>query len=195
MMECKKALVEVDGDLEAAKALLRKLGQASADKKAGRIAAEGRIELAFGDDYAAAVEVNCESDFVAKDHHFRDFARQVAELIVEHRPDDLTVFMAQKLPTGGTLEDARRNLVTKVGENISVRRFEVLRPDGQIGSYVHSEKIGVLVDVEGGDDALRKDLAMHIAASRPSCVSADDVSGDVIEKERAILTAQAEQEG
>jgi elongation factor Ts len=195
MMECKKALVEVDGDIEVAKELLRKRGQASADKKASRVAAEGRIEMAVGDRAAVAVEVNCESDFVAKDENFRGFAAQVAALVLEHEPADLDALMSLEVPAGGTLEVARKDLIAKIGENVSVRRFELMRPRGEVGSYVHGDKIGVLVDVENADAELRKDLAMHIAASRPNCVSADDVPEDVVAKERRFLSEQAEQSG
>lgn len=195
MMECKKALVEVDGDIEAAKELLRKRGQASADKKASRVAAEGRIELAVGDQAAVAIEVNCESDFVTKDENFCNFVTQVAVLALEHEPADLDALMALEVAAGGTLENVRKELVAKIGENVSVRRFELMRPRGQVGSYLHGDRIGVLVDVENGDDALRKDLAMHIAASRPDFISADDVAEDVVEKERRFLSEQAEQSG
>jgi elongation factor Ts len=196
MMECKNALVEVQGDLDAAKELLRKRGQASAAKKASRIAAEGRIELAVGDGVAVAVEVNCESDFVGKDENFRRFARQVAKLALERRPDDLDALMALELSDGMTLEDARRDLVAKIGENISVRRFQIVRAKGQIGSYLHhGDKIGVLVDIENGDDTLRKDVAMHIAFSNPNYISADEVPAAAIEQERKFLSEQAEQSG
>lgn len=196
MMECKNALVEVQGDLDAAKELLRKRGQASAAKKASRIAAEGRIELAVGDGVAVAVEVNCESDFVGKDENFRRFAGQVAKLALERRPDDLDALMALELSDGMTLEDARRDLVAKIGENISVRRFQIVRAKGQIGSYLHhGDKIGVLVDIENGDDTLRKDVAMHIAFSNPNYISADEVPAAAIEQERKFLSEQAEQSG
>lgn len=195
MMECKKALVEVDGDLEAAQELLRKIGQASASKKAGRIAAEGRIALSTGDAAAVIVEVNCETDFVAKDDNFLGFTKQVADLALQHLPADLNALMALQLPSGESLEEARNALVAKIGENIKVRRFEVMPVRGAIGSYLHGAKIGVLVDVEGGDETLRKDLAMHIAASAPSRISADDVAADDIEKERKFLSEQAAQEG
>jgi elongation factor Ts len=195
MMECKKALVEVDGNLEAAQELLRKRGQASAAKKSGRIAAEGRVVLIAGADAAVIVEVNCETDFVAKDDNFRGFAGQIAELALAHKPADLDELMALEVADSVTLEDARRDLVAKIGENVSVRRFELMRAKGRVGSYMHGEKIGVLVDVEGGDEALRRDLAMHIAASRPTCISVDDVSADVLEKERKFLTEQAAQDG
>lgn len=195
-MECKSALVEVDGDLEAAKELLRKRGQASAEKKASRIAAEGRIELAIGDGVGVAIEVNCESDFVAKDENFRSFARQVAELALEKLPADLDALMALEITNGASVEDARRDLIAKIGENISVRRYRLVRAQGQIGSYLHhGDKIGVLVDIENGDDALLKDVAMHIAFSNPNYISADDVPAEAIEKERKFLSDQAEQSG
>jgi elongation factor Ts len=196
MMECKNALVEVEGDLDAAKELLRKRGQASAAKKASRIAAEGRIELAVGDGVAVAVEVNCESDFVGKDESFRAFAGQVAKLALERRPDDLDTLMGLELSDGMTLEDARRDLVAKIGENISVRRFQIVRAKGQIGSYLHhGDKIGVLVDIENGDDSLRKDVAMHVAFSNPNYISADEVPAEAIEQERRFLSEQAQQSG
>jgi elongation factor Ts len=196
MMECKNALVEVEGDLDAAKELLRKRGQASAAKKASRIAAEGRIELAVGDGVAVAVEVNCESDFVGKDESFRAFAGQVAKLALERRPDDLDALMALELSDGMTLEDARRDLVAKIGENISVRRFQIVRAKGQIGSYLHhGDKIGVLVDIENGDESLRTDVAMHVAFSNPNYISADEVPAEAIEQERKFLSEQAEQSG
>jgi elongation factor Ts len=195
MMECKKALVEVNGDLEAAQQLLRKIGQASASKKAGRIAAEGRIALSTGDAAAVIVEVNCETDFVAKDANFLGFAKQVAEMALRHAPADLNALMALQLPSGESLEEARNALVAKIGENVKVRRFETMPVRGAIGSYLHGAKIGVLVDVEGGDETLRRDLAMHIAASAPSRISADDVAAEDVDKERKFLSEQAAQEG
>ncbi len=194
MMECKKALVETDGDLEAAQEQLRKKGQAKAEKKAGRIAAEGRIELAGGADGAVLVEVNCETDFVAKDENFLGFARQAAELALQHNTDDVATLLALAVD-GDTLDAARLALVTKIGENINVRRLSRLEPAGAVGAYLHGARIGVIVDVEGGDEELRKDLAMHIAATSPRCVSADDLPSAEVEKERAILADQAAQEG
>ena len=195
MMECKKALVEVDGDLDAAQELLRKIGQASASKRAGRIAAEGQISVATSDTTAVIVEVNCETDFVAKDENFGAFASYVADLVLQHSPADVDALLALQLPTGESLDDARTALVAKIGEKIEVRRFEVMRVRGDIGSYLHGAKIGVLVDVHGGDEDLRKDLAMHIAASAPTRISADDVAVDEVEKERKFLAEQAAQEG
>jgi elongation factor Ts len=194
MMECKKALVETNGDLQAAQEHLRTTGQASAAKKSGRIAAEGRIELALGDSAAAIVEVNCETDFVAKDENFVGFARRAAQLILHEQPVDVAALMA--LPgEGGTFEDERKTLIAKIGENIGVRRFEVIAHDGGVGSYLHGVKIGVVVTVEGGDDDLRRDVAMHIAASNPAYLAASDVPADAQDKERQILTDQAAQEG
>jgi len=195
MMECKKALVEVGGDLEAAQELLRKIGQASASKKSGRIAAEGRIAIATGDEAAVIVEVNCETDFVAKDENFIAFVSRAADLALQHSPADLDALMALQLSTGESLEGARNALVAKIGENIKVRRFELMPVRGAVGSYLHGAKIGVLVDVDGGDEELCKDLAMHIAASAPSRVSADDVPANEVEKERNFLSEQAAQEG
>jgi elongation factor Ts len=195
MMECKKALVEVDGDLDAAQELLRKLGQASASKKAGRIAAEGRVAVATGEGTAVIVEVNCETDFVAKDANFISFGDHAAALALQHAPVDVEALMLLQLPSGESLEDMRNALVAKIGENIRVRRFELMRVRGAIGSYLHGAKIGVLVDVDGGDNNLHKDLAMHIAASSPVCLSADDIDEDQLAKERKFLAEQAAEEG
>jgi elongation factor Ts len=194
MMECKKALVETDGDLNAAQEYLRKHGQASAAKKAGRIAAEGRIEIAIGDAAAAIAEVNCETDFVAKDENFVAFAERAARLVLDEQPADVEALVA--LPAdGGTFDDARKALIAKIGENISVRRFERITPSGAIGSYLHGVKIGVIVDIEGGDEQLRRDIAMHIAATNPAYLNADDVPADALDTERKILAEQAAQEG
>jgi elongation factor Ts len=190
MMECKKALVETDGDIGAAQDYLRMKGQAKADKKAGRVAAEGRIELASDANGAVLVEVNCETDFVAKDENFLAFARQAAEVALAAGATDVAALMGKSVD-GATLEDARRSLVARIGENISVRRLVGLQPSGQLGCYLHGARIGVLVDVEGGDEALHKDLAMHIAATNPRCVSAGDLPAREVEKERAFLAEQA----
>jgi elongation factor Ts len=195
MMECKKVLVEAGGDLDAAQKLLRTRGQAQAEKKAGRIAAEGRIELAVDDDAAGIVEVNCETDFVAKDENFLAFAQQSAKLALQQRPADVEALMASTAETGETLEVVRRELVAKIGENINVRRFELIQSDGSLGSYLHGTRIGVIVAFEGGDEELRKNVAMHIAATSPRCISADDVAADVLDAERRILTEQAAGEG
>ncbi len=194
MMECKRALVDSDGDLEAAQENLRKRGQASAARKSGRIAAEGRIVLVVNDEAAVIIEVNCETDFVAIDENFIAFANQAADLVLAEAPSDVAALMALTI-NGVSLEEARGALVAKIGENVSVRRFNVIKPQGAIGSYLHGIKIGVMVDMEGGDEELGRDIAMHIAASSPAFISADDVPVDVRDKERRILADQAAQEG
>lgn len=194
MMECKRALVDSDGDLEAAQENLRKRGQASAARKSGRIAAEGRIVLVVNDGAAVIIEVNCETDFVAIDENFIAFANQAADLVLAEAPSDVAALMALTI-NGASLEEARGALVAKIGENVSVRRFNVIKPQGAIGSYLHGIKIGVMVDIEGGDEELGRDIAMHIAASSPAFISADDVPADVRDKERRILADQAAQEG
>jgi elongation factor Ts len=196
MMECKGALVEANGDLEAALDILRTRGQAKADKKAGRVAAEGRIELALAANGSSAVllEVNCETDFVARDENFLSFARESAALALEARPADVAELMRAACAGGGTLEDRRKELVAKIGENINVRRFERVDAEGALTSYLHGTRIGVLVDVVGGDAELGRDLAMHVAASRPQCVTPEEVDAGIIERERRIFTEQAAQE-
>lgn len=174
MMECKKALVETDGDIELAIENMRKSGQAKAAKKAGRIAAEGVIVIQASDDgkKVAMAEVNCETDFVAKDENFLSFANAVAERVLNSDVADVEELNALPLHEGEdiTVEEARQALVSKIGENMNVRRFIRLESDGQIASYRHGVRIGVLVDLSGGDEELGKDLAMHVAASNPVCV-------------------------
>ena len=196
MMECKKALVETDGDIETAVENLRKSGLAKADKKAGRVAAEGKIMMAASQDGANAVmvEVNCETDFVAKDENFNAFANAVAENALSMEGDDVAALMETDIE-GATVEQARQALVAKIGENIQVRRIVRIHADGNLGQYVHGGRIGVMVDLSGGDAELAKDLAMHIAALNPEYVSADDVPADVVEKEKGILVAQAAESG
>ncbi len=197
MMECKKALVDSDGNIEAAIELLRTRGQAKAEKKAGRIAAEGQILTATSvkGDVTVILEVNCETDFVAKDDHFMRFASAATELAAREQPATVEALMALPVAGGQTLEEARRDLVAKIGENIGVRRFEFVRPKGKLGGYFHGTRIGVLVDFEGGDEELGRDLAMHIAASNPRYLSPDDVPEDLRANERRILTEQAAGEG
>lgn len=196
MMECKKALVETDGDIETAVENLRKSGLAKADKKAGRVAAEGKIMMAASQDGANAVmvEVNCETDFVAKDENFNAFANAVAGNALSMEGDDVAALMETEIE-GATVEQARQALVAKIGENIQVRRIVRIHADGNLGQYVHGGRIGVMVDLSGGDAELAKDLAMHIAALNPEYVSADDVPADVVEKEKGILVAQAAESG
>ena len=193
MMECKKALVECDGDMEAAVEHLRKTGLAKADKKSARVAAEGVVvEAAQGGD-AALVEINCETDFVAKDEHFAAFADGVSKLALN--ADSVEALNAADLD-GETVEARRQALVAKVGENIQIRRLVKLKAGaGVIGSYLHGTRIGVLVKLEGGDEALARDLAMHIAAMRPEFIDEHAVPGDTVAKEKEILIAQAEDSG
>jgi elongation factor Ts len=195
MMDCKKALIETGGDLDAAVEYLRKAGQAKADRKADRIAAEGRVVIAEAAGRYALLEVNAETDFVANDENFLKFANAVGDTIVREKPADVEELLG--LTVGGTtLEEARAALIGKIGENISVRRFDLIEPSGTVGRYVHmNHKIGVLVEIEGGDDELAKDVAMQIAATSPRFVSVDEVPVELREKEREILSAQAAQEG
>jgi elongation factor Ts len=197
MMECKKALVEAKGDLDAAAELMRKQGLAKADKKATRVAAEGVIVIEKSADgrAAAMVEVNCETDFVAREQDFRTFAQQVVAKALQARPASLEALLEVKLDSGESIEERRRALVAKIGENIGVRRVVVLTAPTQLGAYVHGTRIGALAAVEGGDAALAHDLAMHVAASSPKYLSPSVVPADVVAKEREILTEQAQGEG
>jgi elongation factor Ts len=196
MMECKKALVETDGNLETAVEFLRKSGLAQADKKASRVAAEGKIALAMADGgkQAVMVEINCETDFVAKDVNFNAFADAVASNALNEAPADIDALMTTSIGND-SVEEARQALISKIGENVQVRRFVRESSEGALGAYVHGGKIGVLVDVSGGDEELARDLAMHIAALNPEYVSADDVPADIIAREKDILVAQAESSG
>ena len=197
MMECKKALVETKGDLDAAAELMRKQGLAKADKKATRVAAEGVVALARAADAEAAalVEVNCETDFVAREQDFRAFAQAVAECALALRPGDLAALAQAALASGETVEERRRNLIAKIGENVSVRRFVVLSSPSFLGAYVHGTRIGALVALEGGTASVAYDLAMHVAASNPRYVNAAQVPAEIVAKEREILTSQAQGEG
>ncbi len=198
MMECKKTLVETNGDIEAAIELMRKAGMAKADKKAGRTAAEGCIIMKSTDNdrRSIIIEVNCETDFVAKSKDFINFTTQLSEQALVNNPADLDALLA--MPLGDlTVDKARQALIAKIGENINVRRYEsVSTENGVIGQYLHGERIGVLVNLEnGGNTALAKDVAMHIAAINPTAISVGDVSSDLIEKEKEIFSAQAAESG
>lgn len=199
MMECKNALVEAGGSMDAAAEALRKSGLAKADKKAGRVAAEGLlvIEVSGNGKTAAMVEVNSETDFVARKSEFIDFAKAVAQSVLENNPADIDALLALPLRAGGeTIEEARRGLIATIGENISVRRFVRQQADGgNLASYLHGNRIGVLVEVEGGDAALARDVAMHIAASKPACVDEKGVPQELLDKEKEIFSAQAEASG
>ena len=197
MMECKKALVETAGSIDDAVEFLRKSGAAAAEKKSARVAAEGLVAMVIADDEksAAMVEVNCETDFVAKEKDFQDFATDVASVVLSGNPADLDALNSAPLPSGLTVEERRKELVAKIGENMSVRRFEVqASSNGRVGSYSHGGRIGVLVALEGSADIAR-DVAMHVAASDPMCVSKDELPADMLERERGILVAQAADSG
>lgn len=199
MMECKKALVEANGDMDAAAEALRKSGLAKADKKAGRVAAEGGIVVdVSGDGKAAAmVEINSETDFVARKEEFQNFARGVAQRVLSDAPADLDALMALPLQDGGeTVEETRRSLIASIGENINVRRFvRLVAGSGTLASYLHGSRIGVLVAMDGGNTDLARDIAMHIAASKPVCIDESGVPQDMLDKEKEIFSAQAEASG
>jgi elongation factor Ts len=197
MMECKRALVETAGNLDAAAELMRKQGLAKADQKATRVAAEGviAIERTADGHSAAMVEINCETDFVAREQDFRLFATDVARSAVAANPSDLDALVAAKLGNGESIDERRRALVAKIGEKISVRRFVRVASTGPLGSYLHGTRIGVLVRLEGGTAELARDLAMHIAASNPRYIGNADVPAAEVAKEREILTEQAQKEG
>jgi len=197
MMECKKALTETAGDIVKAEELLRIKSGAKASKAADRIAAEGVIGLYVAPDgrTGAIVEVNCETDFVAKNDEFRAFATEIAHIVARDDPADVASLGDAKLASGQTVESQRVALVQKIGENMTVRRFERRDAAGRLASYVHGSRIGVLVDVSGGDEALGKDLAMHVAASKPLAVSKEGVDADRVEQERRIAAAKAAESG
>ena len=199
MMECKRALVEANGDIDLAISNMRKAGQAKADKKADRIAAEGAVVIARSQDgrTAVIVEINSETDFVARDESFTDFADKVAATALnDNTINDIDALSKATIASDNiTIEEARQQLVAKIGENIKLRRMERVTCDGVVGTYSHGSRIGVIVALKGGDETVAKDIAMHIAASRPTVVSRDQVSAESIETEREIFTAQARESG
>ncbi|HRB29593.1 MAG: translation elongation factor Ts [Nitrosomonas sp.] len=198
MMECKKALTETNGDMKAAEDLLRIKSGSKASKAAGRIAAEGVVGAYVAADgkCGALVEVNCETDFVARNEDFIHFAKNLAELAATKNITDVAALTEALLTNSNeNVETARKALVMKLGENISVRRLARHETQGRIAFYLHGTRIGVLVDHMGGDESLGKDLAMHIAASKPMCVSKEQVSAEILAHERQIFTAQAAESG
>ena len=197
MMECKKALEEAAGDLKKAEDLLRIKSGAKAGKMAGRIAAEGAIGVYVSADgkLGALVEVNCETDFVAKDVNFAGFAKSIAELAATKGITNTEALAGAPLASGKTVEETRQALVMKLGENMSVRRVAVHKAKGKLAHYLHGARIGVMLDLEGGDDALGRDLSMHVAASKPISVSKEQVSADLIARERDIAKARALESG
>jgi len=198
MMECKKALVETAGDIEAAIEMMRKSGQAKAAKKAGRTAADGIVQVAHSNGQAVLVEVNCETDFAAKEDNFISFVDAVAERTLQSDVADVAALMELPLHDGeeATVNQTREALISKIGENMNVRRFFRIQSDnGAIYSYRHGVRISAIVEIEGGDETLGKDIAMHIAATNPVCVSEEGVPADLLAKEREIFTAQALESG
>ena len=195
MMECKKALVETNGDLESAVEALRKSGQAKADKKASRVAADGRIVIAQDGNKAVVVEVNSETDFVAKDENFVAFTDAIAAAALASGTTDVEAFASEKLADGRTVEEARTELIAKVGENIGVRRIQAVASDDVLVGYTHGARIGSVVALNGGDEELARDIAMHVAATNPLCIDEDGVPAETLENERRILTEQAQDSG
>jgi elongation factor Ts len=197
MMECKKALAESGGDMKAAEDLLRIKSGAKASKAASRLAAEGMIGAYTSTDSrsGAMVEVNCETDFVARNEDFINFAKNLAQIVTTQNLTDTDSLAAATLANGENVEEFRKALVMKLGENISIRRSIRYQTQGRLATYLHGSKIGVMIDYTGGDESLGKDLAMHIAASKPICVSKEQVSSELLARERLIYTAQAAESG
>ena len=198
MMECKKALVESNGDIDVAIETMRKAGLAKADKKSDRVAAEGVIAIETSADGKNAVmlEVNSETDFVAKADDFINFVAQVGKVVLDKSPADVDAMMALPFDGGESIDTARQALIAKIGENIQIRRFSMMSvEDGVIGSYRHGDRIGSMVTISGGDMTLAKDIAMHVAASRPQAISGADLPSDLLDKERDIVATQARDSG
>jgi len=198
MMDCKKALVETNADLEAAIDLMRASGAAKAAKKAGRVASEGLVNVTIsGDNKSAAIlEVNSETDFVTKGQPFIDFVNALGKLALKNKPESVESFLTQPLDSGETVDEAREGIVAKTGENVSVRRLQVVNTkSGVLGVYKHGDRIAVLAVLSGNDAVLAKDIAMHIAASRPECISKEQLSNEQLEREKAIFIEQAKESG
>ena len=198
MMDCKKALMETSADLEAAIDLMRASGAAKAAKKSGRVASEGLVCLTVSDDNknAAILEVNSETDFVTKGSAFIDFVGALGILALKNKPESLEAFLSQTLSSGETVDEARQGIIAKIGENISVRRLQIVTTEnGVLGAYKHGERIAVLTVLSGTDGELAKDIAMHVAASKPECVSEDQLSSELVEREKAIFIEQAKESG
>jgi elongation factor Ts len=197
MMDCKKFLIATDGDIESAITEMRKAGQAKADKKADRVAAEGVVVIARSKDAKSAVmvEINSETDFVARDTNFAGFCDSVVNAAIHSQTNDIAALQEEKLSDGGTIEHARQQLVAKIGENIKLRRMVRLHSEDVVGYYLHGTRIGVMVSLKNGTEELARDIAMHIAASKPLVVSKDQVPAEAIENEREIFSAQAKESG
>lgn len=192
MMDCKKALVAADGNIDAAIEAMRTSGQAKAIKKAGRVTAEGRVVARTSGDTSVIIEVNCETDFVGKDDNFISFIDRAADVALANKTATMEELLAAPYADGQTVEEARQQLISKIGENVQIRRLALMSANG---SYLHGAKIGVLVNVEGGDADLAKDVAMHIAASKPEVILPEDVPADRVEAEQRFLTDQALESG
>ena len=197
MMECKRALVDTQGDIELAISEMRKAGKAKADKKSGRIAAEGIVLVRSNEanNKAIIIEINSETDFVARDDTFNAFASTVADLCLAKNITDVALLSAATLESGQTVEEYRQVTIAKIGENVKLRRIHSVDADGVIGGYIHGGRIGVLVELKGGNAELAKDIAMHIAAAKPVVVSKEQVPQELVEKEKEIFTAQAKESG
>ena len=196
MMDCKKALIESNGDFEKAKTILKEKGQSKADSKSGRTTAQGLVVIQSNEDHAVILEVNCETDFAAKDDLFTEFVDRVASIILQNDLDDMELLDKQKTDDFDTVEEYRKFAISKLGENITIRRFKRIHLDGILGRYIHGSKIASLVLLDHHDSAeLAKDIAMHVAASRPEYISNSDIPEEVIKEESRILRVQVEQEG
>lgn len=199
MMDCKKALVATGGDLDAAAEAMRKSGQIQAEKKAGRLAAEGivLVKSNFASGFAIILEVNCETDFVSRDENFQQFAKEVAQCALDNKIDTVEQLLTAALPNGETVEKNREALIAKLGENIQIRRLclVAIESGAIVGAYVHMGRIGAIVQLKGGNEQLAKDIALHIIASNPLVLAAKDISPHILAKEREIVTAQAETSG
>jgi elongation factor Ts len=198
MMECKKALLEASGDMEKAVEEMRKAGQAKADKKSSRIAAEGVLTLSVSEDNKIAnmIEINCETDFVAKDENFLEFVKTISEVSLQNYNGSLDDFNNSKCISGKTIEETRLELVSKVGENVKIRRIQSIANDGNyMGHYMHGAKIGVVVILEKENENLAKDICMHIAAMKPLALNSSEIPQEDLDKEREIFSAQAKESG
>ena len=194
MMDCKTALSDARGDIEIAIEVMRKSGAAKAAKKAGRIAAEGIISIKLNENDIVILEVNCETDFVTKDESFLSFVDSVIQVISNNNVSDVDELL--KLNSGNqTIEEANQQLIAKIGEKITIRRFQKSSIQNQTGTYLHGIRIGVIVEIKGGSEELAKDIAMHIAASRPLFINEDQISQEILDKEKEIYTAQAQESG
>lgn len=198
MMECKKALQEANGDIDLAIDNMRKAGQAKADKKSSRTAAEGIVVIRVSDDNKQSVmlEINCETDFVARDENFLAFVKNAATVALNKNTSNVDELLVCTSNSGDTVDEERKHLIVKIGENVNIRRLDSLSSKtGQIGTYIHSGRIGVMVELEGGSLALAKDIAMHITAANPLVVTPEEVSAELVEKEKEIFSVQAKQSG